>query len=51
MCFNFVQLEIPSNDTTYWCSVQYLPENIRQQEKYIYKVSYKLLVGSYIATY
>ena len=37
-----MQLEIPSNDTTYWCSVQYLPENVRQQEKYIYKVSYYL---------
>ena len=37
-----MQLEIPSNDTTYWCSVQYLPENVRQQEKFIYKVSYCL---------
>jgi len=33
------ELEIPSNDTTYWCSVQYLPENIREQEKYIYKIT------------
>ena len=43
-CVYILQLEIPSNDTTYWCSVKYLPDEIRQQEKYIYKVCYIIII-------
>lgn len=36
--YDFLQLEIPSKDTTYWCSVHLLPEEIRRHEKHMYKV-------------
>ena len=36
--YDILQLEIPSKDTTYWCSVHLLPEEIRRHEKHMYKV-------------
>ena len=33
-----LQLLIPIKDTTYWCSVFALPDEVKKQEKYIYKV-------------
>ena len=37
---NFValQLTIPDKDTTYWCSVYKLPDEVANQEKHIVKV-------------
>jgi hypothetical protein len=35
-----LQVEIPSNDTTYWCNIHSLPDEIATQERYIYKVFY-----------
>ena len=36
-----VQLTLPAVDTTYWCSAFRLPLEVRQQEKYIFRVSTK----------
>jgi len=36
---NPLQLTIPAVDTTYWCSVFRLPQEVRQQEQYIFKVT------------
>ena len=33
-----LQLLIPDKDTTYWCSVFDLPDEVRSQEKHIIKV-------------
>ena len=41
---NPLQLTIPAVDTTYWCSVFRLPQEVRQQERYIFKVTEGLLL-------
>ena len=38
---NPLQLTIPAVDTTYWCSVFRLPQEVRQQERYVFKVTLK----------
>ena len=39
------QVTIPPNDTTYWCTVHELPEDIVHQERFIYKVTIRLQVN------
>ena len=36
--FPFLQITIPDSDTTYWCAAFKLPEEIRNQTKYVTKV-------------
>ena len=34
----YIQVTIPSDDTTYWCAALELPQEIQQQKHYIVKV-------------
>ncbi len=35
----YVQITLPSQETTYWCIVQELPQNIIDTKQYVTKVS------------
>ena len=36
--FLYLQITIPDADTTYWCAAFKIPENIRNQTRYVTKV-------------